>query len=548
VGLSDLPNTLVHERPVPRVSAALAARFRAFSPRLGRVLLVAAPAVGIWLVFLITGLRGIAFGFHWDEVESHVEPTRRMLQSGILLPKIYTYPMLTKWLILVPALPAGLGSALDGAEPQRIQAAMLAAMDAPGYLLGLRRFFVFLSSLTILSTYAAALVLGHRPWQALVAAGGLGLSWEFAYHSRFVVPDCLVVSFCGLALLGLALQHRTRQARYLYAVAVVVGLATGTKYPAVFLLGPLLLASAFSLPARAVVAQAWRMAALSAVSFAAYLVSTPATLLDPFEFMRGTQFISKYYATSKHGGYTVATAAEHAKLLFEYLCLDYFSAYRPLAIALFLACIFGAVQWLRRDRRLGLVLLALPIGFASLFCIKYRLVTMRNYLFFTPFMAVLLARAAADLEALIPKRYPRWPLAGVLGALGLLQAGWLIWAAESIRNASPKADARKALAYVREHPSTRFRVSAGIHANAGLKESAKLPRNVTRGAADAVVFLRRTEGPGPWDWNTNDPWLFERVFGPREVNLNWYSSWGGYDHVVIMSFEKAKATGAPITR
>jgi hypothetical protein len=293
------------------------------------------------------------------------------------------------------------------------------------------------------------------------------------------------------------------------------------------------------------VAQARRMIGLSAVSFAAYLVSTPATLLDPFEFIRGTRFISHYYATTKHGGYTVASAAEHAKLLFEYLCLDYFSAYRPLAIALFLACIFGAVQWLRRDLRLGLVLLALPVGFASLFCIKYRLVTVRNYHFFMPFMAVVLARAAADLEAFIPKRYPRWPLAGALGALGLLQASWLVRAAESIRNANPRTDARAAMAYVREHPDTRFRVSNGVRANAGLK---KLPANLTQGAAEAVVFLRRTEGPGPWDWNTNDPWLFERVFGPREVNLSWYSSWGGYDHVVIMSFEKAKATGAPITR
>jgi hypothetical protein len=536
-------------RPVSRVSIGrLAVKLGSFPPGLRRALLMAAPGVALWLVFLITGLRGVNFGFHWDEVESHVGPTRKMLQSGILLPQIYTYPMLTKWLTLLPSLPAGMGPALEGAEPRAIQTAMLAAMDAPGYLLGLRRLFVFLSSLTVVWTYGAALVLGHRPWQALVAAAGMGLSWEFAYHSRFVVPDCLVVSFSALALLGLALQHRTREPRYLYLVAVVVGLATGTKYPAVFLLGPLLLASAFSLPARAVVAQLRRMAALSAVSFAVYLVTTPATLLDPFEFIRGTRFISNYYATVKHGGYTVGSAAEHTKLVFQYLCLDYFSTYRPLAIALFLASIFGGVQWLRRDRRLALVLLALPVGFATLFCIKYRLVTVRNYHFFMPFIAVLLARAVADLEAFIPKRYPRWPLAGALGALGLLQAGRLITAAESIRNANPRADAREALSYVREHPDTRFRVSSGVRAAAALKQEAKLPKNVTRGPADSVVFLRRTEGPGPWDWKTNDPWLFERVFGPREVNVNWYSSWGGYDHVVVMSFEKAKATGAPITR
>jgi hypothetical protein len=46
----------------------------------------------------------------------------------------------------------------------------------------------------------------------------------------------------------------------------------------------------------------------------------------------------------------------------------------------------------------------------------------------------------------------------------------------------------------------------------------------------------------------NDPWLIKAAFGPREVDLNWYSSWLGHDHVVVMTLDKARATGVPVAR
>jgi hypothetical protein len=362
-----------------------------------------------------------------------------------------------------------------------------------------------------------------------------------------VGPDCLVATFSSLALVALAAFFRTKRSVYLYGAAVVAGLATGTKYPGVFLLLPVLLAGALTLPRRAIFAHAFRLAALSGLAFAVYLVTTPATVIDPFEFIRGTRFISNYYATMKHGGYTVESAWVHTKLVLQYLSLAFFSAYLPLAIGLFVASLAGGVLWLRRDFRLGLVLIALPLGFAAFFCLRYRLVTMRNYLFFMPFLAVLLARTAAEVEALVTRRWLRWSLAGVLGALGLLQAAWLIRAAESIHHIDGQAYARRALAYVRAHPERTFRVSAQVR-NLGLGKGGKLPPNVTQGKAESVVFFGNGEGPGPWNWTPNDPFLTEAVFGSGEVNFNFYPSWAGHDRVVVMRFDKARATGAPIAR
>jgi hypothetical protein len=484
-----------------------------------RYLLLAAPCFALWLLVLVTGLRGADYGFHWDEVESHLDPTRKMVASGVLVPRIYTYPMLVKWLILLPALPSGLGPLLSGADPANAQNAILAAMNAPSYLLTLRKLFILLSSTSVIWVYVGALNLGHRPFQALIAAAGIGLSWEFAYHSRFVVPDCLVAMFSSMTLAALAAFFRTGKTAYLYVASVVAGLATGTKYPGVFLLVPVVLAGALMLPRRALFAQVVRFSLLSGLAFVVYLFTTPATVVDPFEFIRGTRFISNYYANVKHGGYTVDSAWIHTKIVLEYLALSFYSAYLPLAVALFTASLAGAVLWLKRDYKLALVLLALPLGFAAFFCLRYRFVVVRNYLFFMPFLAVFLARTAADVQSAITRRWVRRSLAGVLLALGLLQALWLIRAAESIRHVDSKVYAREALEYVRAHPETTFRVSRNVR-KLGLDKEAKLPQNVTEKKAQSVVFFSNAEGPGPWNWNVNDRFLTQAVFGPREINFN----------------------------
>jgi hypothetical protein len=113
---------------------------------------------------------------------------------------------------------------------------------------------------------------------------------------------------------------------------------------------------------------------------------------------------------------------------------------------------------------------------------------------------------------------------------------------------SAKRFVREALSHVTARPDTRFRLSDRVLALAG-EHRLRIPRNaVRRGTAEQVVFFAAAEGPGPWRWKTNDPWLTEEVFGPREVNFNWYSSWAGHDRVVVMTWRKARATDVPLTR
>jgi len=515
------------------------------------IVLHTVPVTLLFVLFLVTDFRGVNFGHHWDESEWHTAPARQMVATGVLLPHKYIYPSFDKYLVLVPAIPAAVRAAFrPHADPRTVQAAMGAAMDAPDYLLATRRVYITVSALAILWIYGAALVLRYRWWQAVVAAAGLALSWEFAYHARWAVTDCILVQFSALTLFLLALHHRTGNKNWLWAAAVAAGFGCGTKYTGLFLVGSVMLAGAFSIPFRHNLwGQVRRAMGIGALAVAVYLVTTPATVIDPVEFLMQTKGISDYYGT-QHGGYTATSGWNHIQIMLTFLALSFFSPCHLTALLAFLVAIVGGVVLIREDRRLAAVLMFCPYFFLTAFCLRYRITVVRNCLHTTPVLALLLGRGAGEVGRWIRNRWVRRAIAGALAAGMVAQAIWLIGAAESIRHVDPKNQARLALAYVGQHPKDRFRVSGMVRA-LGAQPGVKIPPNVTGDRArDAkhVVFFAQQEGPNWWAWKTNDPWLAEAVFGPREVDFSWYSTWDGYDRVVVMAIDKARSFGVELAK
>jgi dolichyl-phosphate-mannose-protein mannosyltransferase len=512
-------------------------------------LITVLPLLAVFALFIATALRGVNFGFHWDEQEFHVDPARKMVETGVLLPKSYIYPSFDKWLVLVPAVGRGISAAIaSSGQAAAIQAAMLALIDAGDYLLRVRALFILVSSLTILWTYGAALALRQRPWQAFVAACSVSLSWEFAYHSRWAVTDCVLVQFTALTLFMLALYQRTGKPRWIYAASVAAGLTTGTKYTGVLVLFAVVVASALSLPRKAYIAQIRRAVVLCLIAFGVYLCTTPGTLLDPIKFTADTKLISSYYANNPHAGHTVRPGFHHAWVAFSYLCFSLFSGHQWLSVPMFAFAVVGAVFWVKRDKRFAAILVGFPLLFLAMFCTRFRLMLARNYLFLLPFLALMLARGLGEFERWLPKRELRWLFTAVLLAVLGVQVAWQISASESIRNVDPDHDVREALDYVRRHADTQFRVSSQVRSRAEAQHLA-LPANVVNAPAGTdVLFFAIAEGPGSWYFQTNDPWLTKAVFGPREVNLDWYAGWMGHDHLLVMSLDKARATGVPLAR
>jgi hypothetical protein len=506
----------------------------------------AGPVVALTAFFVVTGLRGLDFGHHWDEEKYQIAPVRDMVATGVLLPPAGIYPSLAKWLVLLPALPYGAKALVKkGSTPRTVQTAMLSTVQARGYLLAVRRVFVFVSALAIVWVYCAALAFGRGRWEALVAAAGLGLSWEYAYHARWVATDCILVQFAALTLFMLALFHKSGKPGWLYAAAVAAGLGTGSKYQGVLLLVPVLAAGAATLPRWPPGAQLRRAALLCGLAFAAYIVVSPATLLDPFTFYEKAKWIADYYRHTHHAKHWVTGPWQHWKIVLLYFGLAYFSPFRPFALVMFAACIVGAVLWVRSDRRAGIVLVSFPIVYLGYVCTTNVVVIVRNYLVVAPFLALFAARAVGEAVERLRWRWARRALAAALVLAFVVQAVWLARAAESIRHDDLVADVRQAIAYVRAHPKSSFRLSVRVQALAS-QDRIPMPPNVSDAPdVQKVVFFVSAEGPGPPYIQANDPWQIEAVFGPREINVDWYPDWMGNDRVVVMPLAKAIATGVP---
>ena len=509
-----------------------------------------APVVAIYALFVVTGIRGVDFGYHWDEGEAQMVPVRNMIATGLLMPRASGYPSFSKWLTLQPTIPVGVKTAVvKKGDPRAVQAAMLAKFDEPTFILTVRRWYVIFSALAIVWVWAAVLALRRPYWEAAAAAACIGFSWEFAYHARWVAVDCPLVQFSALTLFMLALYFRDRRTVWLYAAAGAAGFATGTKYQGVMLLLSVLIAGAWTMPVRPVGRQVVRIAALSALAAVAFFITTPNAIFEPFNTVEELIRIARYYEAG-HWGHTVTGMGQHLRLVMLYLSFSLLSPYQGIAVALLVCVVAGVVFWVRSDRQVGVTLVCFPIAFLLLFCFKYRAMIVRNYLLVIPFLAVFAARGLSGLGQLLPRWWLRWILAGAAVVAFVANGVWLVSAAESIRRHDPDGDLLNALAYVSKHPRTRFRLSPTVMAFAKAKKYPIPPNAQAEGkGADQIVFFPRADAPDTFVWRTNDPWFTKAVFGPREVNFNWYSTWMARDRIVIMTTNKAKTTtGAPLVK
>jgi hypothetical protein len=514
---------------------------------------LALPVLPLLVLFVITGMRGVDFGAQGAEVGGgDTQPVREMIASGLLLPRAPVGPAATSWLVLLPTIPSGLHAVVrspPGARARAVQQAMLEAIDAPDFPLRVRRVFVLVSALALLWVYGAALALRRPWWEALVAAAGLGLSWQYAYHARWVGPDCVVAQFAALTLFMLAMFRRTDGRWWLSAGAAAAGLGAGTEYAGAVLLVPLAIASVMSLPPKRVGAQLARLAALGALAFAAYVVTTPATVLEPFAFVEQLSARLRHgvgAGPSDYAGYAAGSGWHHLRLVATYFAVSYFSAYRVLAVALAACALLGGVLWARSDRRAAIVLVSFPLVFVLWSCARTATCMVGDTLVVAPFLAVLAARGVAGVFGALPPRVARPALAAALGVGAVAQVLWLVRAAESIRHPDPGADVGRAVAWAAAHPGSHFRLSPKVRELAVAQKLA-LPPNVTD-ARDAgeLMFFARAEGPEPTRWKSNDPWQAEAVFGPGDVDFAWYATSPGNDRVLVMSAAKAEATGVPL--
>ena len=494
-------------------------------------------------LLLWAGLRGVDFGYHWDEYEAQVRPVQWSLDERTLLPNYYIYPSVNYWLNLAALLPTLGRDLARGVSGEALAGDLRAALDRPQYLLALRSVRILLVSLAPLWIYLAVWLWRRSRLEALLSACILGLSWEIAYHARWGAPDAVVMQFGALTLLlSVAAARRPEQARWRRLAAVAAALATGTKYPAGLLLLPVLQVSILAPAERRTVKAVVSVLVEEVLIYAAaFVITTPGSVLQPWAFLRALVVEGGWYSQG-HWGYTIPAGPLHLARMIDYLGLVLLSPYPLIAGLLSLAAAAGAWRVWKESRLLASALLLFPAVYVATFAVQ-RVMIVRNLLVLAPLMAILAGRGLFEGIHRLRSRWGRWALAAAVAAAMTLHAAWLVHAAETIHGRSLDQPGADLAAYIRSHGGDTFLLSARVTeevAKAGEAVPANASGDSTR--PDFVAVYTYEAMPN-LEWPANVRTLTVRTFGPLEVNFNYYPTWEGNDRIVLMTFERACAAG-----
>lgn len=502
----------------------------------------------VFIFVFVTGYRGIDFGGHWDEPVM-MRSVRRVVETGRLLPHRYNYPSMIHhmvWLCLVPDVVAAVGK-VDGEAREKFRQRLAGKVMELPFAIRARTMFLVVTLLSLLWTYLVVFKCRGNWWEALLAAALLGLSWEVAYHARWITPDGVLMQFGALYVLVwmVMLDSESRKTRWLWTSALVAGLACGTKYPGGILLVPSLSYAVYrgtgdNRPRGKRLRDGLGVLLVFGVTFVA---TTPGILIEPTKFAQGVLFEIRHYATG-HLGHSVSPGIPHAISMLQYLVLSAFSKFWPIAIACFGFAGIGGFVVLKQDRRAAFVLVLVPCLY-FVFMSAQRVMFVRNLQILFPFMAVLAARGMMFAGERLRSRPLKRAYVGVILSGLIVNLVWLAYASNTIRTWRTIDSKRRVLEYLRKNTGEVVFVSALVAKLIKDDESDGGLGKLTSKRAEATKFVIDTrDGFERRSWPANRFGRWEIVSGPYEVNFDYYPLWGSNWRIVAVDADVASKLGA----
>lgn len=505
------------------------------------------------------GWLGIDFGTHWDE-HRILEAVQHSSRTGILLPHWYNYPSFSYDLALLAGAPDFLRIVFNHQKPrnqvqvkeygQTISRDLVTKLQEPGFKLRLRKWFFFVSLLTILWVFLTSRLLYGNPWEGLLAAAILATSWEFIYHARWIAPDTIMVQWATLCLLLTIRFYRTQKPWNIYLAAVAAGLCCSSKYTGAIML--LLVLSISLVHGFAESRTAWSKRAhwiqpmlLLGVFLLAFILTTPGCLIDPLRFIRGVLSESQHYATG-HRCYSVTPGLPHLLLMIRYLTGVLLSPYPIIAFSLFTLAIFGAVDTWRRKKKEFWIMLGIPL-ILLVFLALQRVMFVRNLLLILPFFSLLTARG---ITFLVHHFSAHWKKI-ILIILPCIVIGFnlvhLQSASTRIFNRKSQDPRQETIRFLARHQGHTYYMTAfmrelliGIPLD-GFRITTSMEK------ADRIIFSSRELATDGWNGETryiaNHPGTYTVVSGLDEVNLNYYPGWAGAERILNVSPQTALILG-----
>ena len=249
---------------------------------------------------------------------------------------------------------------------------------------------------------------------ALAAAALLSLAFLHVRDSHFGVTDVPMTFLVLVAFLFIVRLSESGEIRDLIAAGVAAGLATSTKYNAALIALPAMLAI-FTDKAGAPVGgrEGFRRAALfCSMMAAAYLLTSPYTLLDFREFLKDFTFESRHLA----GGHGVDLGRGWSHHLVSTLRYG-------VGVPILASGVAGFLLLLWKDRRKGLLVALFPVTY-YLVLGSGRTVFARYMLPVVPFLCLAAGYAVTEAGLWLAKRVGRPRLAPIMVAAGVVGLVW----------------------------------------------------------------------------------------------------------------------------
>lgn len=495
----------------------------------------------VWVFSLYTGAIGMDFS-HWDE-NKLFRSLRDSIPEGSLLPGWYNYPSMIYDLTVLSLSPEIITTyRSDRSTFREVMKERLWGREASEvFRPRARMMFLGITSLSLLWTYLLV-YLWTKQWpQALLSSAILASSWEFGYHARWIAPDSVLMQFGILTLLLVFLAlHSSGRRRYtwLFAAAITAGMACGTKYFGGIFLVPVLIGG-YKLLRDSDARRASYITlflGLAAAFSLIFLIITPGALLDTARMIEDVQYEINHYQGGDMG-YTVRRGGEHLSLLLVYLFGVFFSNYIWLASLLSIFVLVGLSSLLKGSGKAieTWIFLSVPILFIP-YMIQQQVLMVRNYLLLFPFLAILCVKGLGVLwnsrpvqSSLVVRTIV---VTGLVSAL-LINYHWLYVAARSIPANASTDRPQELKKYLLANRETAFYLSP---AAGSLIDRNDFPNVVhDPSLAEKFIFVFR-EVNHPL---ANRPNVYEPIFGPFEVNFDYYPSWNEDGRIIVMPVESA---------
>lgn len=475
----------------------------------------------LFTYLIINGVLGVKFGNHWDEW-LFIAPACESLNSGVFLPHNYIYPSFCYYIVLAAASVYKIIFGIDDAAT---------LISNNNFYHFVRCIFIFISSLTVIWVYLLTKRITKNYPAALIAGLIICSSFEFSYHSRWAVSDCIAVQFVTLSVLILFLNISYRN-KIVFS-SLVSGIAAGTKYTAgIACLSILIFILSDIKFKKENIKTAVKYILYLLIFFSAgFFITTPGAIIE-YNILKGNMIFQNGVYSNGHYGHTVVAGFDHFMKIGEYVMFTLFSKNPLISMLIFLFALTGIASVLIR-KKWFLNGLFLTMLIYVIYVSSFRVMIVRNLLYVLPFFAVLAGLGFDFISKSIPNYKSGYVFRLLIFLMLIYSCTHVIAASLTIKNKSRINSAREIEKYMKANSDKEFILSSKVSSRL------KVPKNteVNPSERSYLVFYKNEVPFQLYKANKRDQ--FTEVIGIEDINFDYYPTWCGEDRIIIMKYYDA---------